>query len=67
MRCRHPTPGAPYTYVTTKHFLATFGLETLRDLPDVEALEDAHLLRRQDLLADPSPSPANEDLEPVVE
>jgi segregation and condensation protein B len=36
---RSPTPGAPYTYVTTKHFLSAFGLETLRDLPDMEALE----------------------------
>lgn len=41
---RSPTPGAPYTYVTTKHFLSAFGLDTLRDLPDVEALEDAGLL-----------------------
>jgi len=41
---RSPTPGAPYTYVTTKHFLSAFGLETLRDLPDMEALEDAGLL-----------------------
>ncbi len=41
---RSPTPGAPYTYVTTKHFLAAFGMETLRDLPDIEALEDAGLL-----------------------
>ncbi len=44
---RSPTPGAPYTYVTTKHFLSAFGLETLRDLPDMEALEDAGLLSRQ--------------------
>ena len=43
---RSPTPGAPYTYVTTKHFLSAFGMETLRDLPDVEALEDAGLLSR---------------------
>lgn len=43
---RSPTPGAPYTYVTTKHFLSAFGLETLRDLPDVERLEDAGLLSR---------------------
>ncbi|MQY46484.1 segregation and condensation protein B [Rhizobiales bacterium RZME27] len=41
---RSPTPGAPYTYVTTKHFLSTFGMETLRDLPDIEALEDAGML-----------------------
>ncbi|WP_337183450.1 SMC-Scp complex subunit ScpB [Shinella sp.] len=44
---RSPTPGAPYTYVTTKHFLTAFGLQTLRDLPDIEALEDAGLLSRQ--------------------
>lgn len=36
---RSPTPGAPYTYVTSKHFLSAFGMETLRDLPDIEALE----------------------------
>ena len=44
---RSPTPGAPYTYVTTKHFLSAFGLDTLRDLPDMEALEDAGLLNRR--------------------
>ena len=44
---RSPTPGAPYTYVTTKHFLTAFGLDTLRDLPDMEALEDAGLLSAQ--------------------
>ncbi|QLF71525.1 SMC-Scp complex subunit ScpB (plasmid) [Peteryoungia desertarenae] len=44
---RSPTPGAPYTYVTTRHFLSAFGLETLRDLPDIEALEDAGLLSRE--------------------
>lgn len=46
---RSPTPGAPYTYVTTKHFLSAFGLETLLDLPDIEGLEDAGLLSRQAL------------------
>ncbi|KPH05393.1 SMC-Scp complex subunit ScpB (plasmid) [Rhizobium acidisoli] len=49
---RSPTPGAPYTYTTTQHFLSAFGMETLRDLPDVEALEDAGLLSRQALAAD---------------
>jgi segregation and condensation protein B len=44
---RSPSPGAPYTYVTTKHFLSAFGMETLRDLPDIEALEDARLLNKQ--------------------
>ena len=48
---RAPQPGAPYTYVTTKAFLLEFGLDTLRDLPDFEALEDAGLLSKEKLLA----------------
>lgn len=48
---RSPTPGAPYTYVTTKEFLLEFGLDTLRDLPEFEALEDAGLLSKAKLLA----------------
>ncbi|MHA6687654.1 SMC-Scp complex subunit ScpB [Mesorhizobium sp. A556] len=48
---RSPTPGAPYTYVTTKTFLSHFSLDTLRDLPDFEALEDAGLLSKEKLLA----------------
>lgn len=51
---RSPSPGAPYTYVTTKKFLLEFGLDTLRDLPDFEALEDAGLLSKEKLLADSS-------------
>ncbi|WP_036263830.1 SMC-Scp complex subunit ScpB, partial [Mesorhizobium sp. WSM2561] len=47
---RSPTPGAPYTYVTTKEFLLEFELDTLRDLPDFEALEDAGLLSKEKLL-----------------
>lgn len=50
-RTRAPQPGAPYTYVTTKEFLLEFGLDTLRDLPDFEALEDAGLLSKEKLLA----------------
>jgi segregation and condensation protein B len=48
---RSPTPGAPYTYVTTKAFMSHFGFDTLRDLPDFEALEDAGLLSKEKLLA----------------
>ncbi|WP_428424831.1 SMC-Scp complex subunit ScpB [Pararhizobium sp.] len=44
---RSPTPGAPYTYVTTPVFLSTFGFDTLRDLPDIEMLEDSGLLNRK--------------------
>lgn len=40
---REPRRGAPYTFVTTETFLAAFGLESLRDLPDREQLEDAGL------------------------
>lgn len=48
---RAPRPGVPYTYVTTKTFLSQFGLDTLRQLPDFEALEDAGLLSKEKLLA----------------
>jgi segregation and condensation protein B len=47
---RSPTAGAPYTYVTSKHFLSVFGLETLRDLPDLARLEDAGLLSRKEMM-----------------
>lgn len=42
---RAPTRGAPYTFVTTEQFLVTFGLETLRDLPDREGLQDAGVFK----------------------
>ncbi len=48
---RSPVPGAPYTYVTTQGFLSHFGFESLRELPDREALEDAGLLDTAKLLA----------------
>jgi chromosome segregation and condensation protein ScpB len=40
---REPRRGAPYTFVTTEGFLVAFGMETLRDLPDKEQLDDAGL------------------------
>lgn len=40
---RSPKRGAPYTYVTTQAFLVTFDLQSLRDLPDQEQLQDAGL------------------------
>lgn len=40
---REPRRGAPYTFVTTDSFLAAFGMESLRDLPDPEQLSDAGL------------------------
>ena len=40
---RSPKRGAPYTYVTTQGFLLAFDLQSLRDLPDIEQLQDAGL------------------------
>lgn len=40
---REPRRGAPYTFVTTETFLAAFGLQSLRDLPDPEQFDDAGL------------------------
>jgi len=48
---RSPTPGAPYTYVTTPAFMSHFGFDTLRDLPDREMLEDSGLLSKSNMLA----------------
>jgi len=66
---RSPQPGAPYTYVTTKEFLSHFGFDTLRDLPDMEALEDAGLLSKDRLLAGDlmAFAPVGEKLEEVDE
>ena len=52
---RTPAPGAPLTYVTTGKFLSVFGLGSLRDLPDREAIEDAGLLRREPAPDAPDP------------
>ena len=48
---RSPRRGAPYTFVTTELFLVAFGLETLRDLPDREQLEDAGVIAETQVLA----------------
>ena len=58
---RSPRPGAPYTYVRTKSFLGEFGLNSLRDLPDMEALEEAGLLSMDKLLEGEFPSGLNGD------
>ncbi len=49
---RAPEAGAPYAYVTTRKFLDVFGLASLRELPDIESLEDAGLLQRPANVAD---------------
>lgn len=60
---RSPTPGAPYTYVTTPYFLSAFGMETLRDLPNIEALEDTGLLSKQGGSVDTDPAIGDDMLE----
>ena len=40
---REPRRGAPYTFVTTDTFFTAFGMQSLRDMPDPEQLEDAGL------------------------
>jgi segregation and condensation protein B len=42
---RAPQPDAPFAYVTTRTFLETFGLASLRDLPDLERLKAEGLLQ----------------------
>jgi segregation and condensation protein B len=46
---RSPQPGAPYTYITTNAFLLLYGFNSLRDLPDMEKLEEAGLLSKDAL------------------
>ncbi|HLY58579.1 MAG TPA: SMC-Scp complex subunit ScpB [Stellaceae bacterium] len=43
-RGRRETPGRPVTWVTTDAFLRHFGLDTLKDLPNLAELEAAGLL-----------------------
>ncbi|MEM7067500.1 MAG: SMC-Scp complex subunit ScpB [Pseudomonadota bacterium] len=47
IRGRRRTPGRPVTYGTTLHFLDHFGLEELKDLPGLDELKGAGLLRSQ--------------------
>jgi segregation and condensation protein B len=41
---RRETPGRPATWVTTEGFLLHFGLDSLRDLPNIDELKAAGLL-----------------------
>lgn len=47
MRGRRKVPGRPVTYGTTLDFLDHFGLEDLKDLPGLDELKGAGLLRSQ--------------------
>ena len=48
---RSPRAGAPVTYVTTGKFLERFGFASLRDMPDMEKLEDEGLLSKEALFS----------------
>jgi segregation and condensation protein B len=48
---RSPRAGAPNTLVTTPKFLEQFGFASLRELPDMERLEDEGLLTKEALLS----------------
>lgn len=50
---RRQTPGRPVLWVTTLEFLRHFGLESLRDLPDLDDLRGAGLLDLPVRSADP--------------
>ncbi len=41
---RRETPGRPLNWVTTPHFLAHFGLESLNELPGIDELRQSGLL-----------------------
>jgi segregation and condensation protein B len=59
---RSPTPGAPYTFVTTTHFLCRrLGWRRCATLPDMEALEDAGLLSRNKAKEEPLLVEPNDD------
>ncbi|WP_036279922.1 hypothetical protein [Methylocystis sp. ATCC 49242] len=40
-------PGAPIAWVTTQRFLEAFALGSLRDLPDLDALEATGAMARE--------------------
>jgi len=44
---RRQTPGRPLTWVSTPHFLDSFGLEDIRDLPGISDLKAAGLLDKR--------------------
>lgn len=41
---RRDVVGRPLTWITTRHFLDTFGLESLKELPNLQELKEAGLL-----------------------
>ncbi len=64
---RRQTPGRPVTFTTTQGFLAHFGLETARDLPDLKELRAAGLLDNRPLPGSEPDAEVDEDGAPVEE
>ena len=64
---RSPRAGAPVTYVTTGKFLERFGFASLRDMPDMEKLEDEGLLSKEALLSGELASAFGIDLDEPAE
>ncbi|WP_189045373.1 SMC-Scp complex subunit ScpB [Aliidongia dinghuensis] len=60
---RRETPGRPATWVTTEGFLLHFGLDSLRDLPNVDELRAAGLLdaRPASTLGEAAPEESDDD------
>jgi segregation and condensation protein B len=48
---RSPRVGAPYTYVTTQAFLVRAGVNSLRDLPNMDIMEEQGLLSKESVLS----------------
>jgi len=63
---RRDSPGRPLNWVTTPHFLAHFGLDSVRELPGVDELRAAGLLDiGPAVLGDPAPVAETGDDEAV--
>ena len=63
-RGRRRTPGRPLTWGTTPAFLDYFGLANVTDLPGIDELRSAGLLRKGEILgALMDPSPQTEEIE----
>jgi len=57
--------GRPYLYRTTKEFLKLFGFESLKDLPEIENIDD--LIMEDDDLEEPLPDQISMDVDQETE
>jgi segregation and condensation protein B len=62
MAGRKPVVGKPFLYCTTREFLMHFGLESVRDLPPLEELEESLGLEPGTLPALPEPEDREEEI-----